>query len=69
MILDNNVLPLIIALSILIGFAGFEWWRWYFDIPAFFPFLITGIAFSLGIYYYHKLTKPRKHKVTEEIYE
>ena len=66
MYLDDNVLPLIIASFILIGFTGLEWWRWYFDIPTTFPILLTGIALSLGTYYYRKLISCRKYDDKQE---
>ncbi len=53
--LDNDVLPLIIAPSIFLIFAGLEWWRWYLEIPTPIPLLLTIIALSLGVYCSHKL--------------
>jgi hypothetical protein len=54
-ILDNDVLPLIIAPSIFIIFAGLEWWRWYLEIPTPIPLLLTVIALGLGAYCFYKL--------------
>lgn len=61
-ILDNDVLPLIIAPSIFIIFAGLEWWRWYLEIPTPIPLLLTIIALGLGAYCFHKLFGHKKHE-------
>lgn len=63
-ILDNDVLPLIIAPSIFIIFAGLEWWRWYLEIPTPIPLLLTIIALGLGTYCFYKLFG---HKKREEL--
>jgi hypothetical protein len=60
-ILDNDVLPLIIAPSIFIIFAGLEWWRWYLEIPTPIPLLLTIIALSLGVYCSYKLLGHKKN--------
>lgn len=59
-ILDNDVLPLIIAPSIFIIFAGLEWWRWYLEIPTPIPLLLTAIALGLGAYCFYKLLGYRR---------
>ncbi|MDE2389314.1 MAG: hypothetical protein KGN35_09595 [Betaproteobacteria bacterium] len=59
-ILDNDVLPLIIAPTIFIIFAGLEWWRWYLEIPTPIPLLLTIIAVGLGAYCFYKLLGYKK---------
>ena len=59
-ILDNDVLPLIIAPSIFIVFAGLKWWRWYLEIPTPIPLLLTVIALFLGAYCFYKLFGHKK---------
>ncbi|MBL8499003.1 MAG: hypothetical protein LZF64_05300 [Nitrosomonas sp.] len=61
-ILDNDVLPLIIAPSIFMIFAGLEWWRWYLEIPTPIPLLLTIFALGLGIYCSYKLLGHRKNE-------
>ena len=59
--LDNDVLPLIIAPSIFLIFAGLEWWRWYLEIPTPIPLLLTIIALGLGVYCSYKLLEHKKN--------
>ncbi len=61
-ILDNDVLPLIIAPSIFLIFAGLEWWRWYLEIPTPIPLLLTIIALSVGVYCSYKLLGHKKNE-------
>ena len=61
MILDNDVLPLIIAPSIFMAFTGLEWWRWYLEIPSPSPIFLTVIAIGLGLYCSYKLMGYKKH--------
>lgn len=61
-ILDSDVLPLIIAPSIFMIFAGLEWWRWYLEIPTPIPLLLTVFALGLGVYCSHKLFEHKKHE-------
>ncbi len=61
-ILDNDVLPLIIAPTIFIIFAGLEWWRWYLEIPTPVPLLLTIIALGLGAYCFYKLFGHKKRE-------
>ena len=60
--LDNDVLPLIIAPSIFLIFAGLEWWRWYLEIPTPIPLLLTIIALGLGVYCSYKLLGHKKNE-------
>ena len=60
--LDNDVLPLIIAPSIFVIFAGLEWWRWYLEIPTPIPLLLTAIALGLGAYCFYKLFGHKKRE-------
>lgn len=62
MILDSDVLPLIIAPSIFMIFAGLEWWRWYLEIPSPSPIFLTVIAIGLGLYCSYKLMGYKKHE-------
>ena len=61
-ILDNDILPLIIAPSIFIIFAGLEWWRWYLEIPTPIPLLLTVTALGLGAYCAYKLFGHKKRE-------
>lgn len=60
--LDNDVLPLIIAPSIFLIFAGLEWWRWYLEIPTPIPLLLTIIALGVGVYCSYKLLGHKKNE-------
>ncbi|MXS83051.1 hypothetical protein ABD07_08045 [Nitrosomonas oligotropha] len=61
-LLDNDVLPLIIAPSIFLIFAGLEWWRWYLEIPTPIPLLLTIIALGLGVYCSYKLLGHKRNE-------
>ena len=61
-LLDNDVLPLIIAPSIFVIFAGMEWWRWYLEIPTPIPLLLTIIALGLGVYCSYKLLGHKRNE-------
>lgn len=54
-ILDNDILPLVIAPVIFIILAGLEWWLWNLEISTPYPVLLATIAFGLGAYWSYKL--------------
>lgn len=59
-ILDNDVLPLVIAPVIFIALAGLEWLLWNLEISTPSPVLLATIAFGFGAYCSYKLLGYRK---------
>ena len=63
-IMDNDVLPLIVAPAIFIIFVGLEWWQWYREMPTPSPILLTVIGLGVGVYCFYKLAENKKYENT-----
>lgn len=64
--MDNDVVPLVIAPIIFILFAGLEWWHWYLGLQTPYPALITITALALAIFCFYK-RRDRKMYEDEQI--
>ncbi len=67
MILDNDILPLVIAPAIFMIFVGLEWWHWYIELPTPSPVFSTITAFGLVAYCFYKFFGHKKYESKQNV--